>query len=98
MVKETLSLSRFILRSQVMDLYRDFLRTINPINDIKSKNELKQWIRQDFQLNKSVKDEEVIRMHLSRGRLALRELQVSISMPASSGFKKFQINNKDMKS
>lgn len=48
---------KFILRSQVMDLYRDFLRTISPIHDVKSKNELRQWIRQDFQLNKNIQDE-----------------------------------------
>ena len=78
-----------------MDLYRDFLRTISPIHDVKSKNELRQWIRQDFQLNKNIQDEEAIKMHLSRGRLALRELQISISMPSSSGFKR-SVNNKDL--
>merc|ERR550534_1963317 len=45
--------------------------------------EMRQWIRDDFQANKSipVEDEMAIKMHLTRGRLAMRELAAAVGQP-----------------
>lgn len=56
-----ISFFQFILRSEVLKLYRDILRTIYKIPDPKDRKDMLQWVRQDFQKNKTETD-QVIRI------------------------------------
>ncbi|XP_055927344.1 LYR motif-containing protein 2-like [Argiope bruennichi] len=78
--RDFLSLSQFLLRSKSLTLYRDILRTIKKIPNKEHQIELKQWVRKDFEQNKSIRDEEIIRYHLSRGRAFHEELITSLSL------------------
>lgn len=74
-----LSLKRFLLRQQVLSLYREVLRTIRTIPDCKQRKQLSDWARNDFKVNKYHGDEETIRMLLHQGRHSLQELKLIIS-------------------
>jgi len=76
----TLTLSRFLLRQQTLRLYRDFLQLIRRVDNETNKKELKEWIRNDFKANKHHIEEEIIKMHLARGRVALREMETTLRM------------------
>ncbi|XP_057305784.1 LYR motif-containing protein 2-like isoform X2 [Hydractinia symbiolongicarpus] len=77
--RNAMSLQQFMLRRQVLCLYRDFMKLINeaPENERKS---MKDWVRQDFKNNMHWKNETDIKMQLSRGRLALREVSSAVHM------------------
>lgn len=72
---------QFILRRQVISLYRDFNRAIKLIEDAKERGELRDWIRDDFKQHVHLQDEQIIKMHLVRGRKALKQLQVTLTLP-----------------
>lgn len=46
-----------MLRSEVLKLYRDILRTIKKIPDDFYRKEMAQWARDDFKKNKHLSDE-----------------------------------------
>jgi hypothetical protein len=46
-----------MLRQQVLNLYRSFLRTIRDVPHEESKKELLEWARSDFKNNKHHTDE-----------------------------------------
>ncbi|KAI8792072.1 LYR motif-containing protein 2-like isoform X1 [Biomphalaria glabrata] len=72
------TLKQFILRSEVLKLYRSFLRLSYKVEDKARRKELQYWIRSDFDSNKNHTEEEVIKMAISRGKLSLRELEQTI--------------------
>lgn len=71
---------QFMLRQQVLKLYREALRTIREVKDESQRRELQMWARHDFESNKHVEDEDFIKMHIARGKLALKELQSSLRL------------------
>ncbi|CAG5129589.1 unnamed protein product [Candidula unifasciata] len=75
-----MTLRQFMLRSEVLRLYREMLRLTYRVADVDQRKHLQQWIRRDFELNKHHTDEEVIRMMLSKGKLSLRELEQTVMM------------------
>ncbi|XP_076466457.1 LYR motif-containing protein 2-like [Babylonia areolata] len=75
----TLSLKRFMLRSEVLRLYRDMMRVVKRLPS-SQQAELRQWIRTDFDNNKHHTDEEVIRMMITKGRMSLKELEQSVTL------------------
>ncbi|XP_060085786.1 LYR motif-containing protein 2-like [Ylistrum balloti] len=77
-LKHAMSLSRFLLRSQVLKLYRDMMRVVYNIPDPAQRKALKDFIRHDFECNKHVQDEEAIKMLLSQGKISLRELENTV--------------------
>jgi hypothetical protein len=48
---------QFMLRSEVLRLYRDMLRVVRRVPDKNQQAELRQWIRTDFNNNKHHADE-----------------------------------------
>ncbi|KAL8611419.1 hypothetical protein ACOMHN_014474 [Nucella lapillus] len=76
----TLSLKRFILRSEVLRLYRDMLRVVKRVPSTQQQTELHRWIRTDFENNKHHTDEEAIRMMITKGRMSLKELEQSLAL------------------
>ncbi len=77
-----LSLRQFMLRQQVIKLYRDFFRTTAQINDAGQRNEIRQMVRTDFKANKAVDpaEEERIKALMFNGEKMLRELKQSVDL------------------
>lgn len=77
-----MTLKQFMLRGQVLKLYRDFFRTTKRIPDQRERSELQSWVRADFKRNKSVscEDEEAIKALFYNGEKMLRELKQSLDL------------------
>ena len=76
--QNTLTLKHFLMRKEVLKLYRDFIITVNRISNSKDKAELRLWVRNDFRRNKHHTDVETIKMMITRGKLSLKQLQSTI--------------------
>lgn len=79
-IKSALSLKQFMLRQEVIKLYRDLYRMINKVPDESSKKELKSWLREDFKKNKTLSDEIAIKMSIQQGLRSLKELETSLEL------------------
>jgi len=79
-IKSALSLKQFMLRQEVLKLYRDLYRTINKVPDEESRKELKTWLRADFRKNKSQTEEIAIKMSMQVGLRSLKELKNSLEL------------------
>ncbi|KAK7089394.1 LYR motif-containing protein 2-like [Littorina saxatilis] len=79
-INGTLSLKRFLLRSEVLRLYRDMLRTLKRIPSQDQRKDLQQWIRTDFDNNKHHTEEAAIKMMITKGRMSLKELEQSLDL------------------
>lgn len=75
-----LDLKQFMLRQQVLKLYRDLHRTIRKIPDKSSQKELQAWLRDDFAKNKMQSEEIQIKMSLQVGLRSLKELRNSLEL------------------
>ncbi|KAL7735859.1 hypothetical protein ACLKA6_017857 [Drosophila palustris] len=78
--KAALSLKQFMLRQEVLKLYREIWRTTRLVPDKHSQRELREWARHDFQANRSQDDEVAIKMLLQSGRRSLTELRTSLEL------------------
>ncbi|CAK1585673.1 unnamed protein product [Parnassius mnemosyne] len=79
----TLSLKQFLLRQEVLKLYREIFRTLRQIPDESTRSELKVWARADFRNNKHHTDESAIRSMLYYGRKSLTDLKKSLALSKS---------------
>ncbi|XP_046384674.1 LYR motif-containing protein 2 [Ischnura elegans] len=79
-VTANMSLKQFMMRKQVLDLYRNILRTIREVPGDSNKKELKDWVRADFRSNIHVNDENAVKALLQHGNSFLEELRRSLSM------------------
>ncbi|XP_055492008.1 LYR motif-containing protein 2 [Leucoraja erinacea] len=70
-----LGLREFMLRKNVLSLYRKILKTINQIPNDGDKQHLKNWARQEFKQNKNATNQDTIRMMLTHGNMQLQELE-----------------------
>uniref|UniRef100_A0A0B7AL16 LYR motif-containing protein 2 n=1 Tax=Arion vulgaris TaxID=1028688 RepID=A0A0B7AL16_9EUPU len=75
-----MTLRQFILRSEVLKLYRSMLRVTYKVDNAEQRIYLQKWIRTDFDNNKHHKDEVVIRMMVSKGKLSLHELEQTVAL------------------
>ena len=69
------SIKTFILQFQTKLLYRRFLKTISKIDDIISRNEIKQMIRSEFENQRHLSDEESIRFYMTKGEEQLKYIE-----------------------
>lgn len=76
------NLQTFIFRSQALQLYRKFLRTVRNAPS-SARGELQAHIKQEFR--KAAGDEEVYGMkyRLSEGRVQLRQLSETLGMTSA---------------
>ncbi|CAH2269006.1 LYR motif-containing protein 2 [Pararge aegeria] len=81
--KKTLSLKQFLLRQEVLKLYRDIIRTVKKVPDESTRLELKEWARTDFRNNKHHNDETTIKSMLHYGRKSLEDLRKSLALSDS---------------
>ena len=75
----TLTLKQFMLRQEVLKLYRTFFRTVRLLPK-EQQSDLAYWIRTDFKNNKNIdlNDEERIKAMLYHGQKMLNELKNSV--------------------
>ncbi|GLV31816.1 uncharacterized protein CBL_07576 [Carabus blaptoides fortunei] len=78
MSKPMLSLKQFMVRQQVITLYRRMLRSIRQIPDEGYRKEMQQWVRSDFRSNAHHTDEITIKMLITQGERSLKELENTI--------------------
>lgn len=83
-IKSALNLKQFILRQEVLKLYRTLYRTINKIPDESSKKDLKSWLRDDFEKNRNKSEEIDIKMLIQHGNRSLTELKTSLELSGVS--------------
>lgn len=48
-----------MLRQQVLKMYRDFMRLVRLADKESDRKEITAWIREDFKMNKNLKDEVI---------------------------------------
>lgn len=82
MVAATLTLKQFMLRQQVLKLYRNCFRTIRLIPDRNQRLDLEAWVRADFKANKTIdpKEEDQIKALMFNGEKMLNELKQSVDL------------------
>ncbi|XP_029442333.1 LYR motif-containing protein 2-like isoform X1 [Rhinatrema bivittatum] len=78
-----LSLKQFLLRRQVLGLYRRILRTTRQIPNEGDRQYVKKWAEEEFKRNKGATEEAVIRMMITQGNLQLQELERSLQLAKS---------------
>ncbi|CAG9135743.1 unnamed protein product [Plutella xylostella] len=78
--KTALSLKQFLVRQEVLKLYREILRSIKRVPDEKTRLELREWARTDFKKNKDTTDETAIKAFIYYGRKSLKDLQRSLAI------------------
>ncbi|XP_016930540.3 LYR motif-containing protein 2 [Drosophila suzukii] len=82
--KAALGLKQFMLRQEVLKLYREIFRTIRQVPDKNSQLELRSWARHDFETNRNQTDEVAIKMLIQHGRRSLTELRTSLQLSGVS--------------
>jgi bacillopeptidase F (M6 metalloprotease family) len=79
-IKSALNLKQFMLRQDVLKLYRNLHRTISKVPDENSRKELRVWLREDFKKNKNQTEEIQIKMSMQVGMRSLKELQNTLEL------------------
>ncbi|XP_018332389.1 LYR motif-containing protein 2 [Agrilus planipennis] len=78
--KHVYSLKHFILKGEVKNLYRQFLKTARQVPDKNYRDELKKWIQTDFRNNANTTDEYAIKMLIQNGKKSLQQLKISLNL------------------
>lgn len=87
-IKSALNLKQFMLRNEVLKLYRTLYRTIRKVPDESSRRDLKIWLKEDFRKNQTLSDEIAIKMSIQVGLRSLKELETSLELSGISTDKK----------
>lgn len=77
--QEGLTLDHFLLRGQVISLYRQIVRCTKGM-DKRDAKELIQWARADFERYRNEKDIENIKSLISAGKYQMHSLQSSVTL------------------
>jgi hypothetical protein len=81
--KETLSLKHFILRSQVLSLYRAVIRTVCRLRRAGDQNmagEMHQWTRHELEYYRKETDVSRIEYLLAKGRNEWRDMEKTLRL------------------
>ena len=81
--KGILTLKEFMLRQEVLKLYRDFFRTIKQLPDPVQRKEVGDWVRSDFKAYSkacTLKDEDHVKSLLFQGAKSLNELKQNVDL------------------
>ncbi|KAM8939018.1 LYR motif-containing protein 2 [Pelodytes ibericus] len=78
-----LSLRQFMVRQQVLGLYRKILRAVRQIPDTADRHYMKEWATEEFKRNKGETEEVTIRMMITQGQRQLQTLENSLQLAKS---------------
>ncbi|KOB66085.1 LYR motif-containing protein 2 [Operophtera brumata] len=81
--KSALSLKQFLLRQEVLKLYREIFRSTKYAPNETTRRELRDWARTDFRNNMHHTDEVTIKALLHYGNKSLKDLQHSLALSKS---------------
>ncbi|KAJ2760132.1 LYR motif-containing protein 2 [Coemansia sp. BCRC 34490] len=76
--KPTLSFKQFIQRGKVLAMYRKYMRLLKQIPDKKTRKEMREWIRFDFDKYRSETDSQRIEVLIGQANRQFKEMQSSI--------------------
>ncbi|XP_056408568.1 LYR motif-containing protein 2, partial [Hyla sarda] len=74
---------QFLIRQQVLGLYRRILRAVRQIPDPADRSYMKDWARGEFKKNKAASDEITIRMMINQGERQVQELERALQFAKS---------------
>ncbi|XP_075704693.1 LYR motif-containing protein 2 [Rhinoderma darwinii] len=83
MPQAALSLRQFLVRRQVLGLYRRILRAVRQIPDRADRGYMKDWATGEFKRNKATADEITVRMMISQGERQVQELERALQLAKS---------------
>ncbi|XP_036333075.1 LYR motif-containing protein 2 [Rhagoletis pomonella] len=95
LAKTALNLKQFMLRQEVLKLYREIFRTIRLVPDKTNQRELRDWARHDFRTHSGQTDELAIKMMIQYGRRSLTELQTSLVLSGAGKGKTANVVSND---
>lgn len=72
--------SKFILRREAVCLYRELLRVSREVGGAREREEMRRWVRGEFDRWKHTTDEATVRLLLTRGKQSLIEIKTSIEI------------------
>ncbi|KAE8628694.1 hypothetical protein XENTR_v10000177 [Xenopus tropicalis] len=78
-----LTLKQFLVRQQVLGLYRKILRSVRQIPDAADQRYMQEWAREEFRRNKGATEEIAIRMMITHGQRQLQELERALHLAKS---------------
>ncbi|NP_001165156.1 LYR motif-containing protein 2 [Xenopus laevis] len=78
-----LTLKQFLVRQQVLGLYRRIVRAVRQIPGAADRQYLQDWARDEFRRNKGASEEIAIRMMISHGQRQLQELERALQLAKS---------------
>ncbi|XP_031560596.1 LYR motif-containing protein 2-like [Actinia tenebrosa] len=77
---KTLNFKQFLVRRQVLTLYREIMKTLKEVPNAQHREDLKVWARDEFKQNKNEKDEASIQHMIYHGQQILKEIASSLAM------------------
>ncbi|KAK2716850.1 hypothetical protein QYM36_007110, partial [Artemia franciscana] len=80
MGKKFLTLKQFMLRQDVLKLYRDVYRMTRSIADQRQKNEIRSWAASEIRTHRNHQDEVTIRGLIIHGQRMLKDLEKSLKV------------------
>ena len=78
MPEVTMDLKAFMLRAEVLKLYRHILRSLRDVPSATDRSQMQQFARQDFELNRHLKDNYAIKLALHNGRKSFERLSQNL--------------------
>ena len=78
--RSALTLKQFMLRQEVLKLYRTLFRTLRQLPDKIQQQETATWVREDFKANKNIdpSQEDRIKALVYQGQKMLNELKNNV--------------------
>ena len=78
--RSALTLKQFMLRQEVLKLYRTLFRTLRQLPDKNQQQETAAWVREDFKANKNIdpSQEDRIKALVYQGQKMLNELKNNV--------------------
>ena len=78
--RSALTLKQFMLRQEVLKLYRTLFRTLRQLPDKRQQQETAAWVREDFKANKNIdpSQEDRIKALVYQGQKMLNELKNNV--------------------
>ncbi|TWW68352.1 LYR motif-containing protein 2 [Takifugu flavidus] len=74
---------QFLQRQKILGIYREMLRTIRQVPEEGDRKYLKDWARDEFKRNKSVTNQDAVRMMITQANNHLEELKKSLALAKS---------------
>ncbi|XP_034937709.1 LYR motif-containing protein 2 [Chelonus insularis] len=75
-----MDLKQFMVRQQVLTLYRKILRTIKQVPNEQDREYLKNWATSEFKGNKKIADEFAIKSLIVHGENSMNELKKNLKL------------------